>query len=59
MHTLTRIGRALYNGLSAKIEDLFIDFGDGPTVVASPALCIVRGKLTDTIVRAGINDKSY
>jgi opacity protein-like surface antigen len=59
MHTLTRIGRALYKNLSAKIEYLFIDFGDGPTVAMSPALCIVSGKLTDNIMRAGINYKSY
>jgi hypothetical protein len=40
-------------------EYLYIDFGDGPRVTASPALNIVSGKLTDNMVRAGINDKFY
>jgi hypothetical protein len=59
MHTLTRIGRALYLTLSAKFEYLCIDFGDGPTLAVRPALNIVSRKLTDNIVRAGINYKSY
>ncbi|MGB6350475.1 MAG: hypothetical protein WBG10_10650 [Pseudolabrys sp.] len=59
MDTLTRIGRALYKTLSAKIEYLVVDFGDGPTVAVRPALNIVSGKLADNIVRAGINYKSY
>jgi len=42
-----------------KAEYLYVDFGDGPKVTASPALNIVSGKLTDIIVRAGINDKFY
>ncbi len=59
MHTLTRIVSALCKNWSAKIEHLFIEFGDGPTVAASPALVIVSCTLSDNIVRAGINDKSY
>ncbi len=42
-----------------KAEYLYVDFGDGPKVTASPALNIVSGKLTDIIMRAGMNDKSY
>ncbi|HKA78026.1 MAG TPA: hypothetical protein VKD19_13070 [Pseudolabrys sp.] len=59
MYYLARIVSALYTSWSAKIEYLYIDFGDGPKVTASPALNIVSGKLTDIIVRAGINDKFY
>ena len=51
MHTLTRIGRALYQTLSAKFEYLCIDFGDGPTLAVRPALNIVSYKLTDNIAR--------
>jgi hypothetical protein len=59
MHTLTRIVSALFKNLSAMIENLFIEFGDGPTVAASPALIIVSCKLSDNSARAGLNDKSY
>ena len=59
MHTLTRIVSALCKNGSAMIEYLFIAFGDGPTVAASPALVFVSRKLSESIVRAGINDKSY
>ena len=42
---------------SAKLEYLYIDFGDGPTVPVSTTLNMVSGKLTDNIVRAGVNYK--
>jgi outer membrane immunogenic protein len=48
---------AFMNNWSAKLEYLFIDFGDGPTLSATPALNIVSGRLTDNIVRAGVNYK--
>jgi outer membrane immunogenic protein len=50
---------AFQNNWSAKAEYLYIDFGDGPTVAANAAgtLNIVSGKLTDNIVRLGVNYK--
>jgi outer membrane immunogenic protein len=44
---------------SAKAEYLYIDFGNGPTVVANATgtLNIVSGTMTDNIVRAGVNYK--
>jgi len=50
---------AFYDRWSAKLEYLYIDFGDGPTVAVSPTLNIVSGKLTDNIVRAGLNYKFF
>jgi outer membrane immunogenic protein len=49
---------AFNNRWSAKLEYLYIDFGDGPTVQIPP-LKIVAGKMTDNIVRAGINYKFF
>lgn len=42
---------------SAKAEYLYIDFGNGPTVVANTAgtLAIASGKMTDNILRLGVN----
>ncbi len=48
---------AFRNNWSAKIEYLYIDFGNGPTVALTPALNIVGGKMTDNIVRLGVNYK--
>jgi outer membrane immunogenic protein len=50
---------AFDNHWSAKAEYLYIDFGDGPTVIANTAgtLAIVSGKMTDNIGRLGINYK--
>ena len=48
---------AYANHWSAKLEYLYIDFGDGPTVPVSTTLNMVSGKLTDNIVRAGVNYK--
>ena len=48
---------AFMNNWSAKVEYLYIDFGDGPTVAVSPSLNIVGGRMTDNIVRAGVNYK--
>ncbi len=48
---------AFANNWSAKLEYLYIDFGDGPTVPASTTLNIVSGRMTDNIVRVGVNYK--
>ncbi len=50
---------AFYDRWSAKLEYLYIDFGDGPTVAVSPTRNILSDKLTDNIVRAGLNYKFY
>ena len=44
---------------SAKVEYLYIDFGNGPTLAANATgtLNIVSGTMTDNIVRAGVNYK--
>jgi len=49
---------------SARAEYLYIDFGNGPTIQVAPSgtsivvgNSIVVGKMTDNIVRAGINYK--
>ena len=46
---------AFRDNWSTKIEYLYIDFGNGPTVPVSPTLNIVGGKMTDNILRAGLN----
>lgn len=48
-----------YNNWSAKNEYLYIDFGDGPAVATSPTFSFVSGRLTDNIVRVGLNYKFY
>lgn len=48
---------AFANSWSAKLEYLYIDFGDGPTVPISTTLNIVSGRMTDNIVRVGVNYK--
>jgi outer membrane immunogenic protein len=48
---------AFLNNWSAKVEYLYIDFGDGPTVPVSATRDIVSGKMTDNILRAGLNYK--
>jgi outer membrane immunogenic protein len=45
------------NNWSAKVEYLYIDFGDGPSVPATATGNIVSSKMTDNIVRAGLNYK--
>ena len=42
---------------TARVEYLYIDFGNGPTVAASAKLSIAGGVLTDNIVRGGVNYK--
>ncbi|HEY6025062.1 MAG TPA: outer membrane protein [Pseudolabrys sp.] len=49
---------AFYNNWSAKLEYLHIDFGDGPTIPGTGAN-FVSGRLTDNIVRAGLNYRFY
>ena len=48
---------AYNNNWSAKVEYLYIDFGNGPTVPVTAALNVVSGKLTDNILRVGVNYK--
>jgi outer membrane immunogenic protein len=47
---------AFMSNWSAKIEYLYIDFGDGPSMALPPsAFTVVAGKLTDNILRVGVN----
>jgi outer membrane immunogenic protein len=46
---------ALTDYWSAKAEYLYIDFGNGPTIALTPAVNFVSGKMTDNIVRLGVN----
>jgi outer membrane immunogenic protein len=49
---------AFANNWSAKLEYLYIDFGSGPTIpVATTAFAVSVGRMTDNIVRAGVNYK--
>jgi outer membrane immunogenic protein len=50
---------AFYNNWSAKLEYLYINFGDGPTVPVGTTFLGVSGKLTDNIVRVGVNYKFF
>jgi outer membrane immunogenic protein len=50
---------AFDNRWSAKLEYLHIDFGKGSNVAITPAANIVSGKMTDDIVRAGLNYKFF
>jgi len=46
---------AFWRRWSAKVEYLHIDFGDGPTVPIGALLNLTTGRLTDEIVRVGLN----
>jgi outer membrane immunogenic protein len=49
---------AFLNNWSAKIEYLYVDFGNGPSVTLAPSASVLSGgKLTDNIVRVGLNYK--
>jgi outer membrane immunogenic protein len=49
---------AFLNNWSAKIEYLYVDFGNGPSVTLAPSAAVLSsGKLTDNIVRVGLNYK--
>lgn len=50
---------AFANNWSAKVEYLYIDFGDGPTVPITTGVNNVSGKMTDNIVRLGVNYKFF
>jgi hypothetical protein len=50
---------AFYNNWGAKLEYLHTNFGDGPTVPVGTAFVGASGKLTDNIVRVGVNYKSF
>ena len=50
---------AFANNWSAKAEYLYIDFGDGPTVPITTGVNVVSGKMTDNIVRIGVNYKFF
>jgi opacity protein-like surface antigen len=43
--------------MSAKVEHLYIDFGDGPPVPTGTTQVGVSERLMDNIVRAGLNHK--
>ena len=42
-----------------ELEYLYINFGDGPTVPVGTAFVGASGKLTDNIVRVGVNYKFF
>jgi outer membrane immunogenic protein len=46
---------AFWNRWSAKLEYLYVDFGNGPTIALSPAVAITSNHMTDNIVRVGAN----
>lgn len=49
---------AFLNNWSAKVEYLYIDFGDGPSVAVPPSPAVLTGgRLTDNIARVGVNYK--
>jgi outer membrane immunogenic protein len=49
---------AFANNWSAKLEYLYIDFGNGPSVpIAGTTFAINVGRMTDNIARAGVNYK--
>jgi outer membrane immunogenic protein len=49
---------AFLNNWSAKIEYLYVDFGNGPSVTLAPSTAVrSSGKLTDNILRVGLNYK--
>jgi outer membrane immunogenic protein len=49
---------AFMNNWSAKIEYLYVDFGNGPSVTLAPSAAVLStGHLTDNIVRVGLNYK--
>ena len=51
---------AFANKWSAKLEYLYIDFGDGPTIpVATTVFNVSIGHMTDNIVRLGVNYKFF
>ena len=50
---------AFANNWSAKLEYLYIDFGNGPTIPLATALNFSARHMTDNVVRAGLNYKFY
>jgi outer membrane immunogenic protein len=42
---------------SAKVEYLYIDFGNGPTAAVTPGFNVTTGRMTDNIGRFGVNYK--
>jgi outer membrane immunogenic protein len=49
---------AFLNNWSAKVEYLYIDFGNGPSATLPPSAAVLSGgKLTDNILRLGVNYK--
>lgn len=46
---------AFANNWSAKVEYLYINFGNGPTVAATAKLSIADGNMADNIGRVGVN----
>ena len=50
---------AFANKWSAKVEYLYINFGDGPTVPVTAGVNVASGRMTDNIVRLGVNYKFF
>lgn len=49
---------AFLNNWSAKVEYLYIDFGNGPSATLTPSAAVLSaGRLTDNIARVGLNYK--
>ena len=46
---------AFWDKWSAKIEYLYMDLGNGPTIALTPTSAITTGRMTDNIARAGVN----
>lgn len=46
---------AFWDRWSAKLEYLYMDLGEGPTVAVTPAFTITTDHLTDNIARVGVN----
>lgn len=51
---------AFLNNWSAKLEYLYVDFGNAPSVTLAPSAAVLSaGHLTDNIVRVGLNYKFF
>jgi outer membrane immunogenic protein len=46
---------AMWNRWTAKVEYLYIDFGNGPSVALTPVVTLTTNHLTDNIGRVGLN----
>jgi len=46
---------AFWDKWSAKIEYLYMDLGNGPTIQLTPAAAMTTGRMTDNVARVGVN----